>query len=116
MTDAYQKLLKDTMTLRGIKYHVPSRGILGKDQIWRLYVNIRDGHSQTEYFEHIEFYKVKAFTGENLYRIGYALFATGAVTFDYNENDNMRRYAIVHDGSYIPKYIKQGDEIVPNPN
>lgn len=105
MTD-YEKLLGNPMTLRAIKYHVPSKGEIGKDRIWRIYIDIKNGHTKTEYFDHIEFVGVSGHTGENLYRIGYAYFSECAVAFDYDPSDNFRRYAVMHDGSYNPKYIK----------
>ena len=63
----------------GIKYHVPSRGELGKNVIWRIYKNVDKTFAETEYVEHIEIEEVDSWTGENLFRIGYGLILEGEV-------------------------------------
>lgn len=85
-------------TLRGFKYHVPSRGILGQNQIWRIYMDIKNGHQETEYVEHLEFKNVTSFTGENLYRIGYALFCEADVTITTDPETGLKT-GVLHDGS-----------------
>ena len=107
----YQNLLNDPNILRSLKYHVPSRGALGNDNIWRLYIDIKNGHTLTEYVESIKLIGVKAYTGENIMRVGYALFAKGAVTFDFDPKDNFRRYGVIHDGTYVQKYTKEGKKL-----
>ena len=64
--------------LMSIKYHVPSQGILGNDQIWRIYKNIDQGFTDTQYVEHIEIESnVDSWTGEGLFRVGYSLIFEG---------------------------------------
>ena len=74
----------------GIKYHVPSQGQLGQNFIWRIYENIDeiskspDFHGMQgegiEYVEHIEVEQgADSWTGENLFRIGFALICEGNV-------------------------------------
>jgi len=63
-----------------IKYHVPSQGILGKDVIWRIYKNIDQGVTETQYVEHIEIEDgVDSWTGEELFRVGYSLICEGSL-------------------------------------
>lgn len=64
--------------LLSIKYHVPSQGIVGKNQIWRIYKEIDKGFVDTEYVEHIEIEDgVESWTGEQLFRVGYSLICEG---------------------------------------
>jgi hypothetical protein len=88
--------LKNPNILRGYKYHVPSRGILGNNNIWRIYIDILNGVSETLYVEHLEFRGVSGYTGENLHRIGYAHFSKGAITVETNESG--LKTAIIHTG------------------
>ena len=81
--------------LISIKYHVPSKGITGQNQIWRIYENVDristagdfNGMSGTgvEYVEHIEIEDCDAWTGESLFRVGYSLILEGEVEY-YNSN------------------------------
>ena len=89
----------------GIKYHVPSQGETGKSFIWRIYENI-DQISQSpefqgmqgpgiEYIEHIEIEDgVESWTGEELYRIGYALFCEGEVEYFTDPTSGLRHARI----------------------
>lgn len=66
------------MSLLGIKYHVPSQGITGKNQIWRIYKNIDQGYTDTVYCEHIEIEEgIDSWTGNMLYKVGYSLLCEG---------------------------------------
>lgn len=81
--------------LMGIKYNVPSRGILGKDQIWRIYKNLDNGVTETEYVEHLEIEDgVDSWTGEQLFRIGYALICEGEVECFIDEETGRRHARI----------------------
>jgi hypothetical protein len=92
------EILKNVDMLRGYKYHVASKGQTGNNVIWRIYLDIKKGHTETLYVEHLEFKGVSGFTGENLYRIGYAYFSKGAITVETDEKG--LKTAIIHDGSY----------------
>jgi len=83
--DNYKKLMNDSSVLRGFKYSVPSKGILGKNQIWRIYLRIDRGPEETLYVEHLEFKGVAGFSGEGLHGIGYAFFSRGQVTVTTDE-------------------------------
>ena len=85
--------------LMGIKYHVPSKGIIGQNQIWRIYQNL-DQISKAndfngmqgvdiEYVEHIEIEDVDSWTGENVFRIGYSLILEGEIEY-YNNESGLR--------------------------
>lgn len=85
--------------LIGIKYHVASKGELGKNRIWRIYQNL-DLISKSsdfngmegvdiEYCEHIEIEDVDSWTAENLYRIGYSLILEGEVEY-YHDTNGLR--------------------------
>ena len=77
------------------KYHVPSQGIVGKNQIWRIYQNIDQGLTDTEYVEHIEIEAgVDSWTGENLYRIGFSLIWEGNVEYFIDEESGLRKARI----------------------
>ena len=89
----------------GIKYHVPSKGELGKNFIWRIYENIEqlsdspNFHGMQgegiEYIEHIEIEDgVESWTGENLYRIGFALFCEGKVDYFIDKESGLRHARI----------------------
>lgn len=79
--------------LIGIKYSVPSQGILGNSQIWRIYKNLDQGFTETEYVEHIEIEDgVDSWTGESLYRIGYSLILEGNLEC-YIDKETGLRYA-----------------------
>ena len=79
----------------GIKYHVPSEGILGNNQIWRIYKNIDQGWADTEYIEHIEIEAgVDSWTGENLYKVGYSLICEGEVECFIDEETGLRHARI----------------------
>ena len=89
----------------GIKYHVPSKGIQGENQIWRIYERI-DVISQSptfhgmqgpgiEYIEHIEIEDgVDTWTGEELYRIGYSLLCEGNVEYFTDPKSGLRHARI----------------------
>jgi len=98
----------------GVKFHVPSRGIMGNNNIWRIYKNVDKGHGDTLYTDHIEIFGVQCNTGEEAYRIGFSLLCEGEVSVDFNPDDNFRIYVIIHDGSYKAKYIDKNGEIVEN--
>jgi len=82
--------------LISIKYSVPSKGILGNSNIWRIYENV-DRISKAgdfngmkgvgiEYVEHIEIEDVDAWTSEGLYRVGYSLLVEGEIEYYTNES------------------------------
>lgn len=99
--------------LRGLKYHVPSKGLM-QDNTWRIYMDIEKNISDTEYVDHVEMLNVTSFTGENALRIGFSQLSEGDVSFDYDPNTG-KRFAIIHKDPYIPKYIKtESGEIVEN--
>ncbi len=90
----------------GIKYHVPSQGQLGKNFIWRIYENIEQISASPnfhgmqgegiEYIEHIEIEDgVDSWTGEELFRIGYALFCEGNVEY-FTDPKSGRRHARIY--------------------
>lgn len=82
----------------GIKYSVPSQGILGNDLIWRIYKNVDQGWSETEYVEHIEIEDgVDSWTGNNLFRIGYSLVCDGELECFIDEKTG-RRHARIYKG------------------
>lgn len=77
--------------LLSIKYHVPSQGILGKNQIWRIYKNIDQGYTDAEYVEHLEIEEgVDSWTGENLYRVGFSLICEGNLECYIDEETGLR--------------------------
>lgn len=77
------------------KYHVPSQGILGKDQIWRIYKNIDQGFTDTVYVEHLEIEEgVDSWTGEGLYRVGYSLIFDGELEVFIDEKTGRRHARI----------------------
>lgn len=91
--------------LIAIKYNVPSKGIQGQNQIWRIYENIEQiSESPTfhgmqgpgiEYIEHIEIEDgVDSWTGEELCRIGYALFCEGNVEYFIDPESGLRHARI----------------------
>lgn len=81
--------------LLGIKYHVPSRGILGNDQIWRIYRNLDEGFSDTEYVEHIEIEPgVISYTGNDLYRVGFSLICKAQLECYIDEKTGQRHARI----------------------
>lgn len=77
--------------LIGIKYHVPSKGIVGQNQIWRIYQNLDKLSKRAdfngmegvdiEYVEHVEIEDVDSWTGENIFRIGYSLVLEGEIEY-----------------------------------
>ena len=89
----------------GIKYHVPSMGETGKSFIWRIYERI-DAISASptfhgmqgpgiEYVEHIDIVDgVDSWTGEENYRIGYALFCEGSVEYFIDPDSGLRHARI----------------------
>ncbi len=79
--------------LMGIKYHVPSQGITGQNQIWRIYKNVNETIADTEYVESIEIHEADSWTGENLFRIGYGLILEGELEI-HVDADGMRRATI----------------------
>jgi len=82
--------------LWGVKYHVPSQGILENDIIWRIYKNLDQGWSDTEYVEHIEIEDgVDSWTGEELYKIGYSLIGEGEIEVFIDEESG-RKYARIY--------------------
>ena len=100
--------------MKSIKYHVPSRGELGKDHIWRIYLDVVNDISKTEYVEHVEILpSVSTWTGELSYKVGYSLLFDGEVSIDYCP-DGKYKYAVIHQpGEYTPRYTKTEDgEIV----
>ena len=79
-----------------LKYHVPSQGITGKDQIWRIYKNVDKGWAETEYVEHVEIEEgVDSWTGEGLFRIGYSLVCEGEVEC-FTDPKSGRRHARIY--------------------
>lgn len=97
--------------LRGVKYHVPSRGLM-QDNTWRIYMDIKNGVAETEYVDHIEYLNVPSYTGEASYRIGFSQLSEGDVTFDYDPETG-KRFAVIHNGSYQARYTKDaGGRIV----
>ncbi len=77
--------------LLSVKYHVPSQGITGKNQIWRIYKNIDIGPTEAEYVEHIEIEEgVDSWTGENLYRVGFSLICEGNLECYVDEKTGLR--------------------------
>lgn len=93
--------------IKAIKFNVPSRGELGKDQIWRIYLDVVNDISNTEYVEHMEILSsVPTWTGELAYRVGYSLLFDAEVSIDYDPEQGYK-YAVVHlPGEYVPKYTK----------
>lgn len=82
----------------GLKYHVPSMGKQGNNNIWRIYKNIDQGFTDTEYCEHIEIEEgVESWTGENLYRIGYSLIVEGEVEC-FTDPESGLRFARIYRG------------------
>ena len=91
----------------GIKYNVPSRGIVGKNDIWRIYQNVdkisKEGNFNglqgvdIEYVEHIEIEDVDSWTGENLYRVGYSLICEGEIEY-YTDPKTGLRHARIFSG------------------
>lgn len=81
--------------LLSIKYHVPSQGIVGKNQIWRIYKEIDKGYTETEYVEHIEIEEgVESWTGEQLFRVGYSLICEGQLEVFTDETTGLRHARI----------------------
>lgn len=107
--DLENKELRDVKLLRGIKYHVPSRGKM-EDNTWRVYMDIKNGVEETAYVDHVELVNVESWTGETDYRIGYSLLVEGYVTMDFDPA-NGKRYAVIHDGSYKQRYSKDLKEL-----
>jgi len=81
----------------GVKFHVASKGITGKNQIWRIYKNIDQTLNDTEYVESLEIEDTDAWTGESLYRIGYSLLVEGELTIVTNPETGLK-HAIIHSG------------------
>ena len=81
--------------IMGIKYHVPSRGQLGNNNIWRIYKNLDKGFSETEYVEHIEIGEgVESWTGEDLYHVGYSLIVEGELECFMDKETGLRHARI----------------------
>ena len=89
-----------------IKYNVPSNGIQGNSNIWRIYEDIPNiSQSPTfhgmqgpgiEYIEHIEIEDgVDSWTGEEIYSIGYALFCEGNVEY-FTDQKSGHRHARIY--------------------
>jgi hypothetical protein len=82
--------------LFGIKYSVPSKGILGNDVIWRIYRNVDQGFTDTIYVEHIEIEDgVDSWTGEQVYRIGYSLLCEGEIEV-FTDEKTGRKHARIY--------------------
>lgn len=82
--------------LIGIKYSVPSQGVLGNNLIWRIYKNINDGFTETEYVEHIDIEEgIESWTGENLFSIGFSLLCRGNLEC-YTDPETGLRYARIY--------------------
>ena len=78
----------------GLKYHVPSQGITGQNQIWRIYQNVDKGWTETIYVEHIEIDKeVNSWTGNNLFRIGYGLILEANNLEVYTDDESGLKHA-----------------------
>lgn len=79
----------------GIKYSVPSQGILGQNKIWRIYKNLNEGHTETEYVESINIESgVDSWTGEMVHKIGYSLICEGNLECYIDEETGLRKARI----------------------
>lgn len=80
-------------TIYSIKYHVPGRGLLGNDNVWRIYQSIDKGYTDTVYVEHIEIdEKTPSWTGEDLYNVGYSLIVRGQIEI-FTNRESGRKHA-----------------------
>ena len=91
---------QEAHNLKGMKYHVPSQGLM-RDNTWRIYNQLNKKtqdqtnytHDETEYVDKVEVLS-RSWTGEALYRIGYSLLTDGDLYFDVDP-DTGKRYAII---------------------
>jgi hypothetical protein len=86
------------MKLFGIKFHVPSRGILGNNNIWRIYEDLDQTFAKTHYVEHFKVLNVDSWTGELKYRIGFSLLCEGHLYVGKTKEGVL--HGIIHDGTY----------------
>lgn len=88
------------MSLFALKYHVPSKGELGNNNIWRIYTDV-DRISKAgdfngmqgvgiEYVEHIEIEDCDSWTSEGLYRVGYSLLVEGEIEYYIDPVTNLK--------------------------
>ena len=92
------------MKLYGLKYHVPSKGLM-ENNTWRIYEGIdvisqaKDFHGLQgpgiTYVDSIRMHGVESWTGNEQYRIGYSLLVSGELSYA-KDPESGRRMGVIH--------------------
>ena len=92
------------MKLYGLKYHVPSRGLM-QNNTWRIYENVdlisKDNNfngmqgTGITYVDSVRTVGVESWTGEDQFRIGYSLLVEGELSYA-KDPESGRRMGVIH--------------------